>query len=278
MTSAVENLGPHLLGRRPSPPDPRDYQLAHFLAGDPLDAALAALMSSWEGKKTKAWANLITQRVKSLSPVPPDPTPTPTPTPTPDPTPTPITPTPAADVVWTDSDAVLDQGQTPHCVGFGWAGWGDTQPVDDHFTNADGDKIYYECKVIDGEPGQEDGSDVRSGAKAMQNRKRLSAYAFAKSIDEVRAFLAAHGPVVFGSDWTNDMFNPDANGYVKPTGGVAGGHCYACVGDLVSEGALLFQNSWGDSWGLSGRFKMTYADAAQLLANNGEACAAVELP
>jgi hypothetical protein len=286
-----DSIGPHLLGRK-YVADDRDYQLADYLSApvesdatsaDPLDVALADLLGSWEGKKTKHWAQVITDRVQSLSPAPappapgPAPQPTPAPTPAPQPSPTPAPPAPVADVVWTDADQVLDQGQTGHCVGFGWAGWGDTLPVDDRYTNPDGDAIYEEAKVIDGEPNQENGSTVRSGAKAIQNRGRLKTYAFAASIDEVRAWLDGHGPVVFGTDWDQPMFTPDANGFVHPDGNVAGGHCYVCVGDLVSEGALLFQNSWGASWGAAGRFRMTYADAAALLARQGEACAAVEL-
>ena len=36
-------------------------------------------------------------------------------------------PFPTADKTW-EADFTLDQGNTGHCVGFGWAGWGDTQP------------------------------------------------------------------------------------------------------------------------------------------------------
>lgn len=254
-----DRIDASLLGRR-YVPDDRDYRLEDYLAAtDPLDTALAALVASNCNTAVKAWAKVVTPYLKTIpAPAPP--------------------PAPATDVVWADADTVLDQGQTPHCVGFGWAGWGDALPVDDRFTNADGDAIYYEAKVIDGEPGQEDGSDVRSGAKAMQNRGRLSAYAFTTSVPTVRAFLAAHGPVVFGSDWYDAMFTPDANGFVAPSGSVAGGHCYVCVGDVPSKGALLFQNSWGD-WGpLHGRFYMTYTDAQALLSQQGEACSAVELP
>lgn len=295
---ATDSLGSHLLGRKPSPPDARDYKLVDYLGAagnpvegqDPLVALLATLVDHgryWDNHALKNWATAITARVIGAAPAP-DPSPTPPTPPSPQPTPTPAPV--ATDVMWLDTDNVLDQGQTPHCVGFGWAGWGDTLPIDDKYANADGDAIYYEAKVIDGEPNQEDGSDVRSGAKAMQNRKRLTAYAFAASIDEVRAWLDGHGPVVFGTEWTQAMFTPDANGYVSPADAVAdpsqvaGGHCFVCVGDLASEGALLFQNSWGQSWGLSGRFKMTYASAAVLLAGivssdgPGEACAAVELP
>lgn len=269
MTSATDQLGAHLLGRR-YVPDARDYPLAAFLAApvavDPLDQALADMLGSWEGKKTKAWAKIITARVQALAP-----SPAPTPTPAPQPVPT-------ADVTWNDTDPTLDQGQTPHCVGFGCAQWGNTLPVDDHFDNPAGDALYYEAKVIDGEPNQEDGSTVRSGAKALQNRGRLHTYAFAASLAEVIAWVDQHGPVIFGTDWYNDMFTPDPDGLVHPTGGIAGGHCYVCVGDLVSQGALLFHNSWGDSWGDHGLFHMKYADVVALLAAQGDACAAVELP
>jgi hypothetical protein len=172
----------------------------------------------------------------------------------------------------------LDQGQTGHCVGFGWAGWGDATPVQDTFQNADGDAIYYECKVIDGEPLAEDGSNVRSGAKAMQNRGRLTAYAFATNTAQIDEWFN-HGPVVFGSDWYHDMFTPDPAGTVHATGAIDGGHCYLGLDDLApAEDAYLCQNSWGD-WGpLHGRFKISKADMAMLLASGGEACLAAESP
>jgi hypothetical protein len=257
----MTRYGPHLLGRKPSPRDHRDFKLARFIAQDPLDRTLAQLVASTcTHISVKRWATLVTSRLTSLPPPPAPPQPT------------------ADDVVWLDSDAVLDQGDTPHCVGFGWAQWGNTAPVDDGFANADGNAIYYECKVVDKETGQENGSTVRSGAKAMQARGRLSAYAFAASADEAHEFVRTIGPIVVGTEWTHGMFEPDAGGFVRPTGEIAGGHCYLLVGDLPKEGALLFQNSWGATWGMNGRFKMKYADFAHIFQRNGEACAAVELP
>src|SRR5436190_17748269 len=213
--------GPHLLGRLPSPPDDRDFPLGAFLENeDPLDAALAVLQASHAAKATKAWAVVATARIKAASPNPsPDPSPTPDPAPDPEPDPG---PTPGGAVSWPDVRATLDQGQKPHCVGFGWAQWGNTDPIEDEFANADGDALYAECKIIDGEPGQQNGSNVRSGAKAMKNRGRVGTYAFANSIEEATAWVLAHGPVVMGTDWTNDMFTPDANHFVRPSGGVAG--------------------------------------------------------
>lgn len=258
------------LGRRPSPPDARDYRLSSFLprsAPDPLDTALAAFLAKHYSAAAKTLATLLVQRVKAISPAPPTP------------------PKPAStDVVWPDADGALDQGEFGTCVGNGWAQWGNTAPVDDHYDEPAARAIYFEATVIDGQPdnpdvpgGGQQGSTVRSGAKAMQARGRLKTYAFAKSIDEVRAWLDGHGPVVFGTEWDQPMFTPDSKGFVHPDGNSAGGHCYVCVGDLPSEGALLFENSWGTSWGLAGQFKMSYTDAASLLARQGEACAAAEL-
>lgn len=292
--SAADNLGSHLLGRIPSPPDERDYKLADYLGDDnsnPLDQALANLKrSKTVATATKNWATTITNYLKTLSPQP-SPSPSPSPTPSPSPSPAPST----GDKTYDDNEPVLDQGQYGTCVGNGWSQWANTDPIDDKYTEGMGQSaknggpyaraVYYEATVIDGQPddpdapnGGQQGSTVRSGAKAMQARTRLSAYAFASSIDEIKQFVQQSGPVVVGTDWTNDMFNPDANGYITPTGATEGGHCYLIVGDLESEGAFLFQNSWGSSWGLNGRFKMKYADFEKLLNSGGEACAAVELP
>lgn len=253
-------IGPHLLGRVPAPPDERDYQVAWFLNQDPLDAALEVLKRSPQvAKATKAWAIVAQQRIQAFAPAPA-------------PTPAPVT-----DVLWPDPTQ-LDQGDTGHCVGFGWAQFGASDPFEDHYTDDDGHAIYYECKVIDGEPRQENGSDVRSGAKAMLNRNRLAAYAFAKSTDEITGWLRAHGPVVVGTDWHTDMFTPDPSGRVGIGGQIEGGHCYLIAGVDAAGQVYQCQNSWGTGWGMYGRFSITVDAFAQLLAAQGDACVAAELP
>jgi hypothetical protein len=254
----MTDIGSSLLGRRPSAPDDRDFPLELWLDGvAPLQAALAKLLTSSAALATKNWARIATPLILGQSPVPPAPAP--------------------AATSWADNEPVLDQGQTPHCVGFGGAQWGNTLPVDDKFSNADGDRIYYACKVVDGEPGAEDGSDVRSLAKVLQQEGRLSSYAFG-SVPTAVQWLLTKGPVIFGTDWTNDMFTPDADGLVHPTGGVAGGHCYVGYGYDPATGRILCLNSWGSSWGANGRFSVLETEFTQLFASNGEALAAVELP
>lgn len=258
-----ETIGPHLLGRK-YVPDDRDWKMTVALA---LDYPTADLLNKTvrqvldDGTYFSSWPGILLfwRWIKTV-----DATPTPTPP-----------PPPAR--VW-DDPIQLDQGQTGHCVGFGWAGWGDCAPVQDRFMNADAHAIYYEAKVIDGQPRQENGSSVRSGAKAMVNRKRLGAYVFATNVDEVKQWVLTHGPVVCGTDWTQDMFNPDPDGTVHPTGRVAGGHCYLMLGYDQGGDAFTFENSWGPTWGLQGRFRMHSADFATLLAQQGEACAGLELP
>ena len=173
---------------------------------------------------------------------------------------------------------ILDQGDTPHCVGFAWAQYGICEPVVDLFDNSDGDRIYYEAKVIDGEPNQEDGSTTRSGVQAMVNDGRVEAnYAFANSIADIEAWVLNKGPVVTGTNWTYNMFTPDSKGFVKPTGFIAGGHEYLIVGADSQAKVFTFANSWGEGWGQKGFFYMTYKDYQKLFNAQGDACVSVEL-
>ena len=75
------------------------------------------------------------------------------------------------------------------------------------------------------------------------------------------------------------MFKTDKNFYVKPTGKVAGGHEYWCVGCGLEKQELWFRQSWGASWGTeefptstpSQAFRMTIANFTKLLATQGDA-------
>lgn len=263
------NIGPHLLGRLPSPPDPRDFKLADFKDASPLDVALAKLLASNRvAPATKNFGKAVVAYINAMNP--------------PEPPPVPV-PDPSQEVFWTNPRPLLNQEDTPHCVGFSGAHWGNTLPVGNVFETSDGHAMYYECKVLDGEPGAENGTYIRTLAKVLTNRQRVGAYAFAEKVTELRDWVRTQGPVIVGTTWYDDMFFPDAQGFVTPTGPVAGGHAYLLVGDKPGSpsgtpGYFTFLNSWGKEWGQQGYFKISHEDFQTLLDDYGEACVTLELP
>lgn len=291
-------IGPHLLGRKPFVADDRDFELRHWIEHDSaLEAALAQLQSSHAAAATKVWAAVATKAIEALQPAPPPAPPAP-------PTP-PAPPAPAsAAVVWSDPDPTLNQANFGTCVGNGTAQSLNTDPVEDHYTEGMGQSattglgtaraLYYEATVLDGAPddpdapgGGQQGASVRSGMKALHNRGRIGGYAAAASTDEITAWLRTKGSVVAGTDWLDGMFVPDANGVVL-TGSVAGGHCYLLdehvpagavnAAGKVSRARRTASATRGTTWGIHGRAYIAVADFAKLLAQGGEAWAAVELP
>ena len=179
--------------------------------------------------------------------------------------------------VW-ESHTVLNQRDTPHCVGFGNAGFGNCAPVDDEYDDEDGHLLYYEACAIGGYPGTEDGAFTRDGLKALRARGRITAYAALPDTQAISTWLANMGSVIVGTDWTEAMFTPDAEGFIAPMGETVGGHCYLLIGVDEQEYTFTMLNSWGAGWGQDGRAKIRIEDFHWLLAAGGEAWAAVELP
>jgi Papain family cysteine protease len=267
--SAAEFLGPHLLGRKPMPPDDRDYQLEDYVHASDAATELSpdtTIQELIDGGWVTSWHGILAfwRWIKSLIIGQPKPPPGET---------------------WVDPEqGTLDQGQTPHCVGFTGAGWMSTLPVHDQVENETGHDLYAACKVLDGEPGAEDGSNSRSLCKVLKTRGRIGAYAFTTDAQTVADFVSAHGPVGTGTPWDQSMFNPDGDGYLRPNGDEAGGHEWLIVGyspagfGNVQEPSFVMQNSWGTGWGDNGRAYITSHDYQSLLDRNGDAWAGVELP
>jgi hypothetical protein len=200
-------------------------------------------------------------------------------------------PPPATAKTWDDPRPTLDQGQTNHCVGNGCAQWGNTSPVNDSYTEDDAAKLYYAAKVIDGDPGGEEGSYVRSGMKVLQNWKRLAAYARPANIDDLSHWILTTGPVTVGTNWYESMFTLDHENRApidesvispethKP---IAGGHCYLVLGYDPNRTGREFEclNSWGSSFGANGHFFLSKDDLDRLVftESGGEAWCSVELP
>jgi hypothetical protein len=182
--------------------------------------------------------------------------------------------------VW-NVPSVLDQGATPHCVGYAWATYGIAFPVPDAWDNSMGEKIYYAAKVIDGEPGQEDGSTTQSGVQAFMQFSQLqnNSYAFATNLQDIITWVLANGPVVVGTNWYNNMFNPSSSGLVTiaPNDTVAGGHEYTVNGVDTIAGLFYLTNSWGTSWANGGHFLMDFATFQRLQTEGGDCCTASEV-
>jgi len=179
---------------------------------------------------------------------------------------------------WPYNAEPLDQMDKPHCAGFAGINWEINTPVESKHTNQDGHDLYYLCKVLDGEPEQENGSCIRSVAMVLQYKKRLLAYAWAAHVDEISWWLLNKGPVICGTNWTYDMFTPSPEYVIQPTGKNMGGHAY--IINEKREGFYGIMSSWDNYWGYPGQCKsyMEISQFAELLRQQGEAMTAVELP
>lgn len=182
--------------------------------------------------------------------------------------------------VWTPGP-ILDQGQTPHCVGYAGAQW---RQMSGHTLVAgrdDGESLYYACKVKDNEPRAEDGSTDNSLMKVLQDLGEVGAYHWASTPEEIATWLSTKGPVLFGTPWLQGMFTPRADDTLPLTGRVVGGHEYIAIGihprKTLTTTLVEYVNSWGTGWGKAGHFFMTLGNAMTLIKKGGDACAAVEV-
>jgi C1A family cysteine protease len=173
---------------------------------------------------------------------------------------------------------VLDQGEFPHCVAFAWKQFLQSSPFCQG-KNMNESFIYELAQKRDQWPGENyDGTSVRAGAKVLQSLGFIKNYLWAKNTDDMKKWILTSGPIVVGTAWYMDMFFPNKDGYVTPTGALAGGHAYICVGYSASRNAFRFINSWGTDWGQKGRFWIKEEHMTKLLSKWGEACSAVEIP
>lgn len=177
---------------------------------------------------------------------------------------------------WNFPHPPLNQGDAPHCVGFSGASWGINEPTHTDRTNEDGHRYYYACKVIDGEPGEENGSYVRSIAKVLKAEGCVDAYAFASDMETIKYWLLYKGPMIVGTIWTKSMFAPDESNVVHPDDEVVGGHAYL-INEWRADNYIGIQNSWGAEWGNNGKAYISEDDFKKIFIRGGEALAAVEI-
>lgn len=181
--------------------------------------------------------------------------------------------------------AVLDQGQTSSCVANAWAGAIDVCETlaGLEYSPASRLYIYYAARALDGMQTRDEGTYLRSGARALQllgaplerywpfNAKKVNkqplpeAYMRAHPrrdgvyeritgvgdirLNKCRALLASGRPFVFGTLIANSFLNNEGTWRVQRPGKttpIAGGHAMCCVG-YDSDGFLVL-NSWNIEW------------------------------
>jgi len=186
---------------------------------------------------------------------------------------------------WSTKATALDQGNTGTCVGHGWANFLRCAPIQ---SNAGIDalrwQIYKDAILLDEwpdndyDPHMQYGTSVRAGAQATTNLSRLKSYLWAFSLQPTIEWVLTQGPVVLGTNWYDSMFHTDVNGLltIKPRAKVVGGHCYLLRGVNTKKALATCSNSWGDSWGESGDFYLSFKDLERLILEDGEVCTAIE--
>jgi hypothetical protein len=180
---------------------------------------------------------------------------------------------------WRPGD-ILDQGDVPACVAYAWTGFELCTPTRSKLASVDTPLSFYAAaQAIDEWAGTpHDGTSVRAGAKVMASEGRIAEYVFETDITVVKQWILTKGPVVFGTNWYDEMFHTSPLGYIHIGGAVAGGHAYLVDGFSDRHQAFRCRNSWGPDWGVRGTFWISLGDATRLLMEDGEACATVEIP
>ena len=180
--------------------------------------------------------------------------------------------------LWEHHAPVLDQGQLGSCTGNGLTQclntdfFAPSRPgryLDEH----DAIMLYSKATHLDSFPGSYPPDDTGSSGNAVCKAGRALGYLSGwRWTFSWASFLSAiqTQPLIVGTAFYAGMENPDHYGFVRPTGGVVGGHEYLCLGVDFGSNSLTFLNSWGASWGLNGRFHMTFSDYKRLLADHGD--------
>ena len=179
-----------------------------------------------------------------------------------------------------------DQGAEGACVGFGWGHELAARPAATLGVSAafSRERIYWPAQRIDeweggSYPGASpfyEGTSVLAGAKVLLAMGAFKQYRWVFSLHDLIMAVGYVAPVVMGLNWHEGMFNTDANGYIRPTGAVMGGHCILARGVSVTKRRFLLHNSWGKGWGVEGLCWVSFDDMDQLLHEQGEGCVPME--
>jgi len=176
---------------------------------------------------------------------------------------------------------VLDQRETSACVGFAWTQLLMSEPHPHVKVGFDfARQVYLDAQKRDEWAGEEPeyyGTTTEAGHAVLLTRGLVQKDLYwATTTGQIVQHVISIGPVVMGTEWMSGMMRPDDQGYVRPTGFSEGGHAYLVYGAAAKQQEFWLVNSWGSSFGLSGKFKMSFDSMRKLLDRGGYGVSCLE--
>jgi C1A family cysteine protease len=151
---------------------------------------------------------------------------------------------------------LLDQGDTPQCVGYSTRGFLEAAPImTKHAVEPSATAIYRGAQERDEWPGTNyDGTSVRGAMKYLTDAKEISGYVWGQSLAEAITWMNnGYGTCIVGTNWYVQMSDVDDRGFMRePASNMdtpIGGHAWHVIWYDQKKNALLMRNSWGKYFG-----------------------------
>jgi hypothetical protein len=177
----------------------------------------------------------------------------------------------------------LDQGSIGSCTANALCGALDSAPNfagGSPLNESEAVKVYELETKLEGDPypPNDPGGSGLMVCKAAKQMGLISSYRHAFGIQHALEALVLR-PVITGINWYDSFDSPDPQSglvAIAPGAKVRGGH--EIVADEIDAPNKLvwFWNSWGPSWGIGGRFCMSFDTWNQLLQEHGDATVPVK--
>ena len=128
-------------------------------------------------------------------------------------------------------------------------------------------------------PPHDPGGSGLMVCKAAKQLGWITAYTHAFGIEHALRALTLR-PVITGVNWYESFYDPDPDGHVKiaPHAKVEGGHEFLVDGIDLRNQLVWCWNSWGKSFGVGGRFCMTFRTWDRLLRQSGDVTVPLAAP
>jgi C1A family cysteine protease len=95
-------------------------------------------------------------------------------------------------------------------------------------------------------------------ADAQNRLTKITGWKRLTSVSEMKDWISTKGPLAACFTVYQDFFNYKSGVYKHISGQAVGGHCVCCVGYNDSQKYWIMKNSWGNTFGESGYFRIAY--------------------